>query len=214
MIRKVFLSVFLFATLLLVTQTARAQYGCTSQYGQYGGCPPSQNIMINKLVAKPGTSDFVDNLSPSDPRFGAGSVVIFRLIVKNTSDSNLIGVTVKDFVPTYIEPLEGPGNFDTGSRTISFSAGDLKPGEEKSYDLKMQVVAQTNLPNDKGLFCISNRAQAFNANVSDEDTAQLCIEKQITGVTQVPSTGPEFGLIFLASDFALLGAGLLLKKRV
>ncbi len=217
MIRKGLIASFLVFALLFFAKTANAQYGCTGQYGQYGGCPPSQSIIINKLVAKPvtkgGVTDFVDNLSPSDPRFGPGSQVMFRLIVKNTSNTKLTGVTIKDFVPSYLDPLEGPGAFDSNTRTISFSAGDFNVNEEKTFDLTMQVADQKDLPADKGLLCVVNRAQAFNANASDDDTAQLCIEKQVMGVTQVPSSGPEFGLVVVAGEFALLGAGFMLRKK-
>lgn len=197
-----------------------ADYGCSGQYGQYGGCNPSFTILINKLVGIPDTSvtdptaaNYVDNLSPTDPRFKAGQLIFFKLVVKNTSSTSLTNVTVKDFVPSYIEPVSGPGTYDGNSRTITFNAGDFGANEEKVYYFKMQVDTVNFLPADKGLFCIVNKAQAYNNQASNEDTAQLCIEKVVTGVTNVPSAGPEFGLILLGLNFAGIGAGLALKRK-
>ncbi|MBI2641915.1 DUF11 domain-containing protein [Candidatus Roizmanbacteria bacterium] len=195
-----------------------------AQYGQYGGPAPVQQLLIDKFVGKVTSSkgsvtqlDYVDNLSPSDPRFQAGQEVNFKLKVKNTSNVNLSNVTVKDFLPEFVEPVAGPGTFDANSRTISFNAGNFTPDEEKTYFLTVKVVSQEKLPSDKGLVCLLNKSQASSGDISDEDTAQFCVEKQVVGITpgvsQVPSAGPEFGALLLAGQFVALGAGLFLKKK-
>lgn len=212
----------LFGILLVVTTIyfllATNSY---AQYGQYGGPGPSLSILIDKMVGKPidttkgGSTDveYVDNLSPSDPRFAPGQVVFFRLKVKNTSNTTLTNVTVKDVVPSYLEPVEGPGTYDASTRTITFAVGDFTADQEKVYILKMRVLAQDQLPADKGLFCLVNKAQAYDGGVSDEDTAQLCVEKQVLGVAKVPSAGPEMGLLLISGELLTLGFGVYLKKR-
>lgn len=182
------------------------------QYGQYGPAP-SLSIVVDKLVNKPGQSEFVDNLSPSDPRFTLSQDVFFRLKVKNPTDQTLTSVTVKDFLPDFIEFVEGPGSFDISNKTLTLNAGDFGPQEEKVYDLKVRVVAQDKLPSDKSIVCVVNRAQASNSQVSDEDTAQLCVEKQVTGAVQVPAAGPEMGLALIGLNMLGLSAGLYLRKR-
>jgi len=193
-----------------------------AQYGQYNPPPPSQSILIDKWVAKPtgqtkgGVTDYeyVDNLSPSDPRFSAQQYVMFRLKVKNTSSVSLYNVTVKDYVPAYLYPAEGPGNYDNTNRTVVFSAGDFAPDEEKWYYLKMQIVPVSQMPSDKGLFCVTNKAQAYNGNVSDDDTAQLCIEKQVVVIPgkPVPQAGPEMGILLMTGQIGLLALGLKIKS--
>ncbi len=191
------------------------QYG---QYGQYGGTAQPQNIIVDKTVStnsktKGGVVNFVDNLSANDPRFTPGQNVSFRIKVKNTSDKVMENVTVTDYVPTYVEPVEGPGTFDKNNRTITYTIAKLNAGEEKTDTLTMQIVSQEKLPADKGLLCIVNRAQAGNNNASDEDTSQFCVEKMVTGVSQVPTAGPEMGLAMLAGSFATLLGGLTLKRK-
>jgi uncharacterized repeat protein (TIGR01451 family) len=188
-----------------------------ANYGQYGGETPSYSLLVDKMVAKPGTqkgeaAQYVDNLSPSDPRFVPGHDVWFKIKVKNTANVALQAVEVKDYVPEYILPIEGPGKWDEQTRTITFNAGDFAVDEEKTYYLKMRVYEQKLLPADKGLFCIVNKASAKNNVAYDEDTAQICIEKQVLGVTQVPTAGPEMGLVILAGNLVLAGVGMKLKK--
>ena len=143
----------------LLTSNVDAQYG---QYGPYGGPEPSLSIMVDKMVGKPvankgdSNGDYVDNLSPSDPRFVPGQEVFFKIKVKNTSDIKLKSVTVND---------------------------------------------------------VLNKAEAFDGDVSDEDTAQFCVEKEVMGVTAVPSAGPEQGVALLLGQFSLLGLGILLKRK-
>lgn len=205
---------------LLLNSSVMAQYG---QYGPYGGPEPSISILVDKMVGKPSSTkggppaggsdaDYVDNLSPSDPRFSPGQEVIFKIKVKNTSDVKLKDVTVKDFLPDFVEPVEGQGSFDSESREITIPAGDIEIDEEKVFFIKVKVLAQDALPVDKGLICLVNKAQGFDGGTSDEDTAQFCVEKDVLGVTAVPSAGPELGLALLFGQFSTLGVGLLLKR--
>ncbi|PIS15972.1 hypothetical protein COT62_00945 [Candidatus Roizmanbacteria bacterium CG09_land_8_20_14_0_10_41_9] len=214
--KKLLLSLGALITFFLVFSSVnpvQAQYG-------YGGGGPSYSILIDKMVGKPSvnkggtTYEYVDNLTSSDPRFQPGQEVMFQVKIKNTSTTSLTSVTFKDFVPVYLEPVEGPGSFDSTNRTISLNAGDFGTDEEKIYYLKMKAVGQDSLPSDKGLFCIVNKAQVYNDQAADDDTAQLCIEKQVKAGVVTPQAGPEAGLVILSGELALLGLGIFLKKRV
>lgn len=202
----------------LTSNISLAQYGCGTQYG--GQCPPAPSILIDKMVGqaimtKGGVTNvtYVDNLTPSDARFRAGQQVYFKLRVKNTSSVNLINVTVKDYVPSYLQPIEGPGTYDASTQTITFNAGNFVPNEEKIYYLTMQVFPQDRLPADKGLFCLVNRVLASTDQTSDDDTSQLCIEKEVIAVAKVPSAGPEMGFVLLTGELVVLGAGMILRKK-
>lgn len=192
-----------------------------AQYGQYGVPSPTYEIIVDKMVSKPGSAvskegipvDFVDNLAPSDPRFSPGNEVFFKIKVKNTSSERLENVEVIDYVPSYLEFLEGPGVYDKNSRTLRFTISALEPEEEKEYILKMRVFSQDFLPYDKGLFCLVNKVQAKKDDVKDEDTAQFCIEKQVEEVEEVPKAGPEFGIVLVASQLMTLAFGLYLRKK-
>jgi len=192
----------------------------SAQYGQYGEETPSYSILVDKMVGKPSqekggsqTVTYVDNLSPSDPRFSPNQQVWFKIKVKNTSSQNLTAVYVTDYVPSYLMPIEGPGKWNPDNRTISWNAGDFAVDEEKVYYIKMQVFDQSLLPSDKGLFCVVNKVEAKKDNIAyDDDTAQLCIEKQVVGAKTVPQAGPEYGMILLTLNLLGMGFGIKLKK--
>ncbi len=223
MVMKNALIVFgLFAVLTALSATsANAQYGQYGQYG-YGGGTPTKVLLIDKMVGKVGGAQtkggitdiqYIDNLSESDAHYHAEDQVPFKIKVKNASSMRLTNVNVVDVLPAYVEPLEGPGDYNASARTITFNAGDLEPGQEKIFYIKLKVLPSNQLPADKGIFCLVNRSRASAENLSNEDTAQFCVEKQVVGVTQVPSTGPEMAIPLLFGEFTLLGAGLFLTKK-
>ncbi len=209
-------SIFILSSLFFLLNSAavKAQYGA---YGQYGAPSVSKSILIEKMVAKPsgkdGASDFVDNLSPSDPRFAPEQQVVFRLTVKNTSDTTLTNVQVKDTVPLFLDVVSAPAGFDAASRTISFGAGDFGPNEQKTFTLTFTVARQDKLPQDRGVICLVNKAEASTEGASDEDSSQFCIEKQVIGAQAVPTAGPEMGLALIGVELGLLSTGLYLKRR-
>jgi uncharacterized repeat protein (TIGR01451 family) len=216
--KKIFFS---FIVLFLITLYVPCYtFNVFAQYGQYGGETPSYSILIDKMVGKPTqtkggsqTVTYVDNLSPSDPRFSPNQQVWFKVKVKNTSIQNLTAIQVTDYVPSYLMPIEGPGKWNPDNRTISWNAGDFGVDEEKVYYIKMQVFDQSLLPSDKGLFCVVNKVEAKKDNVAyDDDTAQLCIEKQVVGAKTVPQAGPEYGMILLTLNLLGMGFGIKLKK--
>src|SRR3989338_3331708 len=144
--KKIFALLAIVFSLLAVTVSVSASCG-----GQYESPCQSYSMLVDKMVAKPGTSDYVDNLSVSDPRYKPSEFVMFKVTIKNNSTTTFGGMTAKDFVPSYLTPIEGPGNFDAASRTVSWDAGAFAVNEQKTYYFKMQVAAQANLPADQGL---------------------------------------------------------------
>lgn len=159
--------------------------GIYGQYGQYGGAANATKIIVDKFVAIPkpnqkcddSSMKFVDNLLSLDPHLKPDQEVCFKINIKNTSDAKMIGVKAADQIPQVLEPIEGPGNFDKKSKLINFDAGDFDSGQNKNFFIKMKVVSKNKLPADIQLFCIQNLSTAANGFASDQDTAQVCIEK-------------------------------------
>ncbi len=207
--KKIFAFLVFVFSFLAITVSVSAQCG-----GQYQSPCQSYSIIVDKMVQKPGTADYVDNLSLSDPRYKPGSYVMFRVTIKNTSTTTFAGMTAKDYVPSYLTPIEGPGTFDSATRTVSWDAGSFAVDEQKTYYFKMQINSQANLPSDKGLFCLVNKAQAWSNTTTDDDSSQFCIEKQVTTPPKVPASGPELGLILLSGEILALGTGILMNYKL
>ena len=206
--KKIFISLAVVFSFFAITSSVSASCG-----GQYESPCQSYSLIVDKMVAIPGTSNYVDNLSVSDSRYKPGDYVWFRVTIHNTSTTTFGGMTAKDYVPDYLTPVEGPGTFDSSTRTISWDAGSFAVDEQKTYYFKMQINSQANLPADKGLFCLTNRAQAWSNETTDDDSSQFCIEKQVSNVKNVPPTGPEFAYLLVAGEMALAGVGIYLKKK-
>lgn len=210
---------FFLLTVLTSTSVQAAGSNSVSQYGQYGGGTPSYDITIDKMVStgtttKGGVTSYVDNYAVSDPRFAPNQKVYFQVKVKNTSNATLTNVEVRDFMPSYVEAVEGPGSYDQNSKTIYWKYDELKAGEEKVEKLVAQVYPQTNLPADKGVMCMTNKASVKADSAFDEDSSQFCVEKQVLNVQQVPTAGPEYGLVVSAISMLGLSAGVYLKRKI
>lgn len=217
--KKVASILFLLVVSSAVTSRVFAQNGCGGQYQP--SCPPAA-ILVDKKVGKPtgetkggiATITYVDNLTTADYRFKPDQEIFFQITAKNTTDNQVTNVVLKDIVPASADPIEGLGVFDASSRVITINAGNFASQEEKNYLIKMAVFSKDKLPADKGLFCEVNKAQASgNGSGTDEDTSQFCIEKEVTGVSKVPSAGPEMGLLFIGGELTLLGIGLFFKMK-
>ena len=209
------LFVFLAVVFSLLVFVPSVSADCVGQYGQYGTPCNSYTIIVDKMVAKPGTNDYVDNLSVTDPRFKPSQEVMFKIKIKNTSTIKLVGMEVKDTIPSYLDPMEGPGAYDSTNREITWNAGDFNVDEEKVFYMKMKVLSQANLPADKGLFCVTNFVKANSSNAYDDDTSQICIEKQVAaGTVQVPSAGPEMGLFLFTGEMLALGTGIYINYKL
>ncbi|PIZ63760.1 hypothetical protein COY16_01085 [Candidatus Roizmanbacteria bacterium CG_4_10_14_0_2_um_filter_39_13] len=219
--KKILIATILMFVTILNTSVVMAG---SSQYGQYDGGTPNYSIIVDKMVmtgnqTKGGQEVYVDNLSPSDPRFAPGAQVTFQIKVKNTSDVSLYNIHVNDILPEWVDAVEGPGDYDGSTRTISWTYPELKSGEGKLEKITVQIKPQDQLPADKGLMCMNNKATAKTDNAYDEDTSQFCLEKQVTMTTkggQPVNSTPEAGaplLAFGALNMLGLGAGIWLKKR-
>lgn len=176
---------------------------------------PSYSILVDKNVGKPegNTIKYVDNLSVSDYKFSPSNDIYFQIKVKNTANEKLYNVIVKDFLPEFIDPIEGPGDFDYNSRQITINAGDFEINEEKMYILKTRVFSQDKLPSDKGMFCETNTAEAKNDKTSSSDQSGFCFEKQVTGSNPItPVAGPEQNILVISLATAMAYAGFKLRK--
>lgn len=180
---------------------------------QYGPSP-SHSILVDKLVGKPenNTIKYVDNLSVSDYKFLPNNDVYFQIKVKNTSNEKLYNVTVRDYLPEFIDAIEGPGDFDHNNHRISINAGDFNANEEKIYILKTRIFNQDQLPSDKGLFCVVNKAEAYNDKAYSIDQANFCFEKQVGTTSSTPKAGPEMNVLILSFAGLMAIAGLKLRK--
>ncbi len=189
---------------LSLASSASASTSCQPIYGGGETCVQVGNISINKTVQNPTTGSFVDNLSVNDPKYSPTSTVNFQITVTNTGSGNISSTTVKDTFPNYVTFVSGPGSFDSNSKVLTFTVGNLAAGASQTFDVSAKVADQNSLPADQGVTCVVNQANATsNDNQQSSDNSQFCIEKPTSttkgglkvfpapAVVTTPATGPE-----------------------
>lgn len=211
MLKKIsFILIALFATAFFYTDMASADISCPNVYG--ANCPVG-NLILDKKVRNPKTGELVDALSANSSNFLAGQEVNFRIEVKNTGSAEINNISVQDILPEFVDFISGPGNFDKGSRKLSWGIDKLSGGESKFFDIKVKVKSGKDLPS-MDISCVTNFAEAKKDNMVSQDTATFCIQTKVLGVTkELPKTG--FGnteKTLLISVLMLTASGYLLKR--
>lgn len=234
MIRKLTSTAFLTAALVLTPATAFAagSYGYGNNgYGSpcqpiYGGSTcANSTLSIDKTVQNPTNSQYVDNLTFSDPKFAPEGQVMFRITVTNTGDTTLSDIKAVDSFPQNLSYVSGNGYFDTKARTFTMTIDSLKAGESKTFELKTQIAKESDLP-ASAAFCLVNTVSVTDGKTpAAVDNTQFCVTKtpgqQTTKgglpvypaqpVKTTPATGAE-GLALIALPSLMAAGGLLRKK--
>ncbi len=184
---------------------------CTTQYGGETTCRPS-DLTINKQIRNATSNVFVENLSASDPTFAPGSDVLYKLIIKNSSGETFNPVYVKDVLPGYLTFVSGPGTYDKNSNTLTFELKEVYAGETRTVEVMARVI-DTSSFNGKSFVCVTNYAEVKALNRFDSDTAQICLQNNVLGVTTLPVSGfNDLALLLPFAGAGLMGIALLKKK--
>lgn len=182
-------------------------------YGQYGGEVEKGRVMVDKLVRNPQTGSYVDNLGLNDPKYSAEAAVFYKITVENVGGTTLKMINITDYLPVYLQYVAG-GVYDAVSRQISFTFENVAPGERRSTIFQAKVYSLSQLPAEKTILCPVNKVVASSPeNGSDEDTAQLCIQKKPMVEKEAPKAGDPMGLMMGLGSLTTLIAGFKLKRR-
>jgi uncharacterized repeat protein (TIGR01451 family) len=226
--KKIYLSLFIVSCILAFAPAkAFADDGCTPIYGGGQTCPPPGNISINKSVQNPQNGIFVDNLTTNDPKYTPGQIVNFKIVVTNTTGTNISTVTINDIFPTYLTYVSGNGSFDSNKNTLTFSLNNLNGGQSQTFNVQAKVVSAESIPFANGVVCVVNQAYGTTSGgQTAQDNSQLCISKTTAVVTTkgglpvmpapkivtTPPTGPEMLPLFALIPTGI--AGFILRRRV
>ena len=219
---------------LLSLDTAYAGVSCQSVYGG-GTC--EGDITIHTQVLQPNTTNtYVDNLDTHAPHYQPSSPIFFKITVKNVSTNILHTITISDIIDNSntVEFTNGPGTFDSVSKTLTYTIDTLQPGEENTVVIAGRIVPAQKLPVNQLLVCPLHVAQAKYTSQVTQSTTEFCIQNQTAPtttplqsqtkggntfpiftptptLTTSPKSGPE--LLSLLGLIPAGGAGLWLKKK-
>jgi len=212
LLSKINLNLIIIALLFLFSTTIVNASGTTGQYGQYGGQPEKGRVMVDKLVRDPKTGEYVDNLGLNDAKYSAEATVFFKITVENVGGTTLKTITAVDYLPLYLQYVSG-GTYDAANREVHFTFNDVEPGERQTALLQAKVYSLSQLPAEKTVLCPINKVIASSPeDGSDEDTAQLCIQKKPMVSKEAPKAGDPLGLAMGLGSLLTFVGGLKLKK--
>ncbi len=193
----------------------------SAQYYVPGPSPKAQ-VFINKLVQNPISGQMTDNLGINDTRFKPNQTVNFQIQVQNTGNLPLSNLVVSDKLPSYVESIQGPGTFDSNTKTLTFSVDSLAVNETKSFNLSAKVMQSEFVPSNQ-VTCINNVAEVRVDGLFSQDSAQFCLENPVAkggvkgeilpAVTELPVTGPEHVAIVILGILASLGLGVYFYRK-
>lgn len=200
---------------------SKAIADCTVLYGGGVSCPPSYSFNIVKTVQVPGKGggNYVNSLSINDPKYAPGQTVNFQIVVTNTGNQTIPTITVVDTLPTYLNFVSGPGNYDSNSKTITFTVSNLGSGQTSGpYTLTARFADSNNLPTDQGIVCVVNHVVGTDNNGANQvSESEACVQKSVLSVSTpvkvitTPSTGPEMLPLLALLPGGL--AGFIIRKK-
>jgi len=210
-----FLSLSAFAGL---AQASGANSACTTvSTGTYTSRESCVKITVDKKVFKPGTSEYVDGLSATDPKYGIDQNVTFQIVVKNVGDEKLTDITVVDVLPQNVTYVSGAGSYDQGRNELSFKIANLEVGKAQEFFIVAKTTNSISF-GDKGFVCVTNLVRVkANKDISSEDSAQFCVERPLVvhkpvPVKKTPPTGPLDAALPILMGMG--GAGMYLIRKV
>ncbi len=214
------ISLFLFASALLIgAPSVLADYGetptCTNQYGNSVECPPNRIVIDKKVRQAQNAYAFVENITSSDAAYSVGSEVEYDIAVTNTSNANFPTVTVIDVFPEAVTFVSGPGRYEAATNKLTYEISDLKAGTTVHNRVLARVKDASFFKNDLVCDLVNTATATGPGGQSDQDTASMCVQTKVMGVTTLPVAGFEdyaYMLPFFA--LAVIGFGILAKGAI
>lgn len=212
-----------FLVLIATTSSLAASQDCQTVYGGGEACLPY--VSVRKLVQKPGSKEFVKNLSENDPQYTPESFVTFKIVVKNLSNEAMQSIEVIDTLAPILHFIAGPGNFDQTNKTLTFTLGNVEKQETIEFDITTQITTEDLLPNQEGPLCMTNVVKVSEKGKTSSDTSTFCVEKkgvasptaaatQVLGVASAQTTPATGGnLLSLMALLPAAVAGFFVMKR-
>ena len=187
---KISLIIFslLIGALLIAFNAQKVSARCVDLYGGGQTCYEGE-LRVDKMVKNPSNGEYTDNLYSDNTKFSPDQEIWFKVTVKNTGSDTLNDTELKDKFPNYVLFTSGNGSWNDTDKTLTWKVDSLAPNESKSYEIKGKIIGSNSLPNDSGIYCINNYAEAKKDNKIASDTSYFCINNQVLGMTTMPKTG-------------------------
>jgi len=184
---------------LISAMPAKAQY--------YSQGEEKLSIVVDKTISDIVDANYYDNISASKRIFREKDKIDFKIVVQNSGNSTLTGIKVIDYLPNYLQVINGFGA--TNNNQVETIIDSLGVGETKTYNIRA-VISGTpveKIINQK--WQMTNRVCVSNDRANDCDNASYFVGGKV-----LPVTGNE---TMILQTLMVMGTGLAavgLKKLI
>lgn len=174
------------------------------------GAPGNPKLTIDKKIIFEGEE--YDSVDKDTHIYDADEKVEYVIRVKNIGNAKAENVQIKDVLPTYISWRSGDGDWNSGTRTITFDTFDLGVNKEEEVSYKAEV--KEVLPQGDRTQENISTVCADNVTPCISDSAFIWVngpEIEVTKVVrELPKDGAEPGVTFLL--LSLLPVGVITRR--
>ena len=196
------ISVFTVSTLIALFSMNRLAFAnsCDRTYG--GGLDCERGMDIEKTVIVGDYRDKSGDFKKSVNVSKGDQVVTFKIVVKNTGDTDIKNVIYSDSLPSEFEFIDG---------TLREDIGTLDNGDQNGKRTFYILARVKNSEFVKGIAkCVVNTAKikyTLNGDKEKKSSASVCY-----GITGLPKTGPADTAALVLTGISMIGLGFSLKR--
>lgn len=174
-----------------------------ADYG--GGTTPIKGLEFNKQVQNPINGNWQGSIKASEHSFAVGDEVKFKILFRNTGNTDLEKMMIVDRLPAELTWTRGDGVFHKEDNTIDFDLGTLKADSGwKSVEFTAKVVKASGIE-------VTNLA-ILKENGEERARATSSIHLR-GGVLGLPATGPTETIMLTVISALLSAVGIALRRK-
>ena len=198
-INAVLLTALFIGVLVAILAPTKASASCESNYGGGETCIYNKNFKIEKKVRLEGDNSWKDKVINVDE----GDVIEFKITITNTGEVKTDKMKFSDFLPDELEKISGD---------LTETWDNFKPGDEKSFKIKVKVSKKEFARNGEFEKCVVNKAEvSYKGTKEGSDTATVCYGN--IELKELPKTGATSTIALTMLGSTLVGAGAFLNKK-
>ncbi|MCX6782992.1 MAG: hypothetical protein NTZ20_03295 [Candidatus Levybacteria bacterium] len=173
--------IFFLAITMLSLFTTSAEAQCHKKIYIVGEKCTGSDVSINTTVLNPMTNSYVDNILEKDANFQANQEISYQISITNKAYTSINQVMIKNTLPPLVNFIDGSGEYNSVSRTLTTQIGTMNIGETKKIIITAKIAESNQLPANKEIICIVSQATALAQNDQKaNDEAKICFKNKIT----------------------------------
>jgi len=173
-------------------------------------------IIVDKTIKGLAAGEWVDNYSSNDMLFGPTDTFDYKIVVKNQGNRNQTWIKVTDTLPSYLNIVFGYNtdngdSYNSDTREIIYNIPEIKPGEEISRVIRVEVKEANKVPFD--ITRITNYVKVRAESGSEDSDEAVCyIGDGEKTIESAPETGTKEITVGSLIGVSIIALAIFLRK--